>query len=193
MEHGPMDAAAMTNAGSHYTNADSAASAVTRLTRWVEDFPVPGVRFGDLTPVFADAHGLRAVIDEMAGRTTDVDLVAGIDARGFLLGAGVALRLGCGVLAVRKAGKLPPPVHSRSYDLEYGAAQLEIPQAIDVVGKRVLVVDDVLATGGTVDATARLLAGQGAVVVGAAVVLEISALDGRARCEGYPLDCLVRI
>jgi adenine phosphoribosyltransferase len=95
--------------------------------------------------------------------------------------------------AVRKAGKLPPPVHSRSYDLEYGTAELQIPTAIDVAGRRVLVVDDVLATGGTVDATARLLAEQGAVIAGAAVVLEIAVLGGRDKCSGYPLGCLVRV
>ncbi|OZC60944.1 adenine phosphoribosyltransferase [Rhodococcus sp. 15-725-2-2b] len=170
-----------------------AAAAVTRLTRWVDDFPVAGVRFGDLTPVFADGPALRSVVSELAQGFEDVDLVAGIDARGFLLGAGVALELGCGVLAVRKAGKLPPPVHSRSYELEYGTAALQIPTAIDVAGKRVLVVDDVLATGGTVDATARLLTEQGAVIVGAAVVLEIAVLGGRDKCSGYPLGCLVRV
>ncbi len=170
-----------------------AVAAVARLTRWVDDFPVPGVRFGDLTPVFADGSALRSVVSELAQGQHDVDLVAGIDARGFLLGAGVALELGCGVLAVRKAGKLPPPVHSRSYDLEYGTAELQVPTAIDLAGRRVLVIDDVLATGGTVDATARLLADQGAVIVGAAVVLEITALRGRERCTDYPLACLVRV
>lgn len=174
-------------------DGSGAAAAVARLTRWVEDFPVPGVRFGDLTPVFADGPALRTVVSELARGFGDVDLVAGIDARGFLLGAGVALELGCGVLAVRKAGKLPPPVHTRAYDLEYGTAELQIPTAIDVAGRRVLVVDDVLATGGTVDATARLLADQGAMIVGASVVLEIGALKGRDRCSGYPLDCLVRV
>ncbi|MBY4130528.1 adenine phosphoribosyltransferase [Rhodococcus fascians] len=171
----------------------SAAAAVASLTRWVDDFPVPGVRFGDLTPVFADGPALRSVVSELGQGFDGVDMVAGIDARGFLLGAGVALELGCGVLAVRKAGKLPPPVHSRSYDLEYGTAELQIPTAIEVAGRRVLVVDDVLATGGTVEATARLLADQGAVIVGAAVVLEITALRGRERCSDYPLSSLVRV
>ncbi|MFI8565797.1 adenine phosphoribosyltransferase [Rhodococcus sp. NPDC078407] len=170
-----------------------AVEAVTRLTRWVEDFPVPGVRFGDLTPVFAEGSALRSVVSELAKGHENVDLVAGIDARGFLLGAGVALELGCGVLAVRKAGKLPPPVHSQSYKLEYGTAELQIPTAIELVGRRVLVVDDVLATGGTVEATAQLLADQGAVIVGAAVVLEIAALRGREKCSDYPLGCLVRV
>ncbi|MBY4274179.1 adenine phosphoribosyltransferase [Rhodococcus fascians] len=170
-----------------------AVSAVHRLTRWVDDFPVDGVRFGDLTPVFAEGPALRSVVTALAEGFENVDLVASIDARGFLLGAGVGLELGCGVLAVRKAGKLPPPVHSRTYDLEYGTAELQIPTSIELAGRRVLVVDDVLATGGTVDATARLLAEHGAVVVGATVVLEIEALDGRSKCSDYPLACLVRV
>lgn len=182
------------------TGADStgAAETIARLTRWADDFPAPGVRFADLTPVFADAEGLRVVIDALAnggapGDGRPVDLVAGIDARGFLLGAGVALDLGCGVLAVRKAGKLPPPVVSQRYQLEYGTAELEIPTAIDVRGKRVLIVDDVLATGGTIAAAAALLSAQGALVVGAAVVLELAALGGRVNCSGYPLTSLLEV
>lgn len=99
--------------------------------------------------------------------------MAGIDARGFLLGAAVALRLGTGVLAVRKGGKLPPPVHSQTYDLEYGSATLEIPaDGLDIAGRTVVIIDDVLATGGTVAATNRLLTSGGATVRNAAVVLE---------------------
>ncbi len=101
--------------------------------------------------------------------------------------------LGSGVLAVRKAGKLPPPVVSQSYDLEYGSAVLEIPEDIDIAGRKILIVDDVLATGGTIAATAALLQARGAEVLGAAVVLEIAALGGRARCAGYPLACLRQV
>lgn len=173
--------------------AEDVAATIDRLVRWADDFPVPGVRFADLTPVFADARGLSAVVGALAEAADDADLVAGIDARGFLLGAGVALALGTGVLAVRKAGKLPPPVVSQSYQLEYGSATLEIPEDIDIEGRRVLVVDDVLATGGTIAATAELLRSRGAEVVAAAVVLEITALDGRGRCSGYPLACLRRV
>lgn len=173
----------------------SAEAHIDRLVRWADDFPVKGVRFADLTPVFADPDGLSSVIDALAvsGAGAGADLVAGIDARGFLLGAGVALALGSGVLAVRKAGKLPPPVVSKRYELEYGAAELEIPEAIDVAGRRVLVVDDVLATGGTIAATAELLRSRGAEVIGAAVVLEIAALGGRVKCDGYPLTYLKQV
>ncbi|MDJ0395496.1 adenine phosphoribosyltransferase [Rhodococcus sp. G-MC3] len=173
--------------------AARAAVNIDKHVRWANDFPVEGVRFADLTPVFADADGLKTVIGALAEAGTGADLVAGIDARGFLLGAGVALALESGVLAVRKAGKLPPPVVSQSYDLEYGSAVLEIPEDIDIVGRKILIVDDVLATGGTIAATAELLRARGAKVLGAAVVLEIAALGGRERCAGYPLACLRQV
>jgi adenine phosphoribosyltransferase len=156
------------------------AELVAALTRTVPDFPEPGVLFRDLTPVLADDRGFAAVTEALTQIVDGVDLVAGIDARGFLLAGAVAHRLGVGVLAVRKGGKLPPPVHSRSYTLEYGSATLEIPAGvIDLAGRRVAVIDDVLATGGTVAAARDLLTDAGADVTGAAVVLELSALGGR--------------
>lgn len=176
-------------AGTESTESlDAARAAIAAHTRHVADFPEPGVVFADLTPVFADAAGLAAVIDALAAAglgldgAVTVDLVAGLDARGFLLGSGVALRLGVGMLAVRKAGKLPPPVLREEYTLEYGTAALEIPaEGIDLVGKRILVVDDVLATGGTVSGAVALLRRAGAVVDVVSVVLELEALGGRAR------------
>jgi adenine phosphoribosyltransferase len=163
-----------------------AAAVIAELTRNVADFPEPGIQFKDLTPVLADARGLAVVTDALAEAADGADLIAGIDARGFLLGAAVALKLGTGVLAVRKGGKLPPPVHAERYDLEYGSATLEIPaDGIDMTGRRVLVIDDVLATGGTLAAAARLLERSGAHVTGAAVVLELAELDGR--CAVQPL------
>lgn len=171
---------------------DAARVAVAAHTRHVADFPEPGIMFADLTPVFADGAALAAVVDSLAaaGRGSDgvgVDLVAGLDARGFLLGSGVALRLGVGVLAVRKAGKLPPPVLREEYTLEYGTAALEIPaDAIELAGKRVLVVDDVLATGGTVAGAVALLRRAGAIVERVSVVLELEALGGRARLANLP-------
>ncbi|BDH57216.1 adenine phosphoribosyltransferase [Tsukamurella sp. PLM1] len=191
--------------------AAAARAAIARCTRHVADFPEPGVVFADLTPVFADGAGLAAVIDGLAAAGRDsgpaagrdsgpaasrasepdgavaVDLVAGLDARGFLLGSGVALRLGVGMLAVRKAGKLPPPVLREEYTLEYGTAALEIPaEGIELAGKRILVVDDVLATGGTVSGAVALLRRAGAVVDRVAVVLELAALGGRARLAQLP-------
>lgn len=167
------------------------AEVIRDLMRQVPDFPEPGIQFKDLTPVLADARGLAAVTDALAAVADDVDLVAGIDARGFLLGAAVATRLGTGVLAVRKGGKLPPPVHSETYALEYGTATLEIPaDGMRLAGVRVLVIDDVLATGGTLEAGAKLLAAAGATVAGAAVVLELAALGGRAKLPELPVTSL---
>ena len=159
-----------------------ASAIITALTRSVPGFPVPGVVFRDLTPVLADDRGFAVITDALAELVAGADLIAGIDARGFLLGGAVAHRLGVGVLAIRKGGKLPPPVHSRSYTLEYGIATLEIPAAgIALSGRRVAIVDDVLATGGTVAAARDLLADVGARVTEAAVVLELAALGGRDR------------
>ncbi len=166
---------------------------IASLTRYVADFPKPGVQFKDLTPLFADRDGLAAVTDALADIASGADLVAGVDSRGFLVAGAVADRLGTGVLAIRKGGKLPPPVHAEQYDLEYGSAILEIPaDGIDLRGRNVVVVDDVLATGGTLAAAARLLERGGAHVIAAAVVLELSALSGREAVAPLPVHSLSR-
>ena len=171
-----------------------AAAVIAELTRNVADFPQPGVQFKDLTPVLADARGLATVTDALAEAADGADLIAGIDARGFLLGAAVALKLGTGVLAVRKGGKLPPPVHAERYELEYGSATLEIPaDGIEMTGRRVLVIDDVLATGGTLAAASRLLERSGAHVIGAGVVLELAALNGRAAVQPLRVTSLTTV
>lgn len=173
------------------SRADDAAGLIASLTREVADFPTPGIAFKDVTPVFADAAGLAAVTDALAAIADGADLVAGIDARGFLLAGAVADRLGTGALAVRKGGKLPPPVLSETYQLEYGQAVLEIPaDGIELAGRRVVIVDDVLATGGTLAATLRLLRRARAQVVAAAVVLELAGLGGRAAVAPLPLHSL---
>jgi adenine phosphoribosyltransferase len=169
----------------------SVTALVTALTRTVPDFPAPGVVFKDVTPVFADATGLAAVTAALAEIATGADLVAGIDARGFLVAGAVADRLGVGLLAVRKGGRLPPPVRSESYALEYGTAALEIPaDGIELAGRRVVILDDVLATGGTLAAARRLLQQAGAVVIAAAVVLELAALAGRDTVAPLPVHSL---
>jgi adenine phosphoribosyltransferase len=167
---------------------------IASLTREVSDFPRAGVEFKDLTPVFADPRGLAAVTDALAAVASGADLVAGIDARGFVVGGAVATRLGIGLLAIRKGGKLPPPVLRQSYDLEYGSAALEIPaDGITVADRNVVIVDDVLATGGTVAAAHRLLEHAGARVTLVAVVLELEALGGRAGVAPLPVHSLRRV
>jgi adenine phosphoribosyltransferase len=164
---------------------------IASLTREVPDFPEPGIQFKDLTPLLADRDGLKAITEALADLAAGADLVAGIDARGFLLGAAVATRLGTGVLAIRKGGKLPPPVHREEYSLEYGTAVLEIPaDGIDLVGRNVVLLDDVLATGGTMVAAHRLLLESGANVTVAAVVLELANLGGRERVAPLPVTSL---
>jgi adenine phosphoribosyltransferase len=180
-------------AGTSRTDAAAlAAGAIDRLTRVVPDFPSPGVLFRDLTPVLADPQGLRALTAGLAtvpGIDT-VEQVAGLEARGFLLAAVLAGHLGTGVLAVRKAGKLPGRVLAQQYELEYGSAALEV-NADDVrPGARILVVDDVLATGGTAAAACALLERAGARVVGIAVAIELDALGGRSRVPDVPLTAL---
>jgi adenine phosphoribosyltransferase len=170
------------------------ADVIASLTREVPDFPSPGIQFKDLTPLLADPDGLAAVTGALAEIASGAELVAGIDARGFLLGAAVAIRFGTGVLAVRKGGKLPPPVRSETYTLEYGTATLEIPaEGIDLAGRNVVIIDDVLATGGTLAATARLLDDAGAAVSGAAVVLELAALRGREAVAPLPVSSLLTV
>ena len=157
------------------------------------DFPKPGVQFKDLTPVFADAKAMAAVTDALAALASGADLVAGVDSRGFLVAAAVAARLGTGVLAIRKGGKLPPPVYTESYDLEYGSATLEIPaDGLDLRGRNIMIIDDVLATGGTLGAAARLLQTRRGRRLGVAVVMELTALGGRAALAPLPVHSLSR-
>lgn len=162
----------------------------------VPDWPEPGVGFKDITPLLSHGVAFSAVIDAMAtswaGR---VDAVAGIEARGFVLGAPIAHRLGLGFVPLRKIGKLPRDTHASEYALEYGTATLEVHTDAFAPGARVLVVDDVLATGGTAAAAAALVAQAGAQVVGLSVLMELTSLGGRAALEGaapgLPLHALL--
>jgi len=152
------------------------------LLRDVPDFPKPGILFKDITPVLADAHAFAAAIAEMAApwREQRLDAVVGIESRGFILGAALAHELGTGFVPVRKPGKLPARTLSLDYALEYGSDRLQIHADALPPGARVVVVDDVLATGGTLKAALALTRQQGAEVVGAAVLLELGFLDARA-------------
>ncbi|MER7168710.1 adenine phosphoribosyltransferase [Micromonospora sp. NPDC000207] len=161
----------------------------------VPDFPTPGVLFKDLMPFFADGAVFRAATDEIVahhGRDS-FDVVAGIEARGFVVAAAIAYATGVGVVPVRKAGKLPRPAHSASYALEYGEATLEVHEDAFTAGHRVLVVDDVLATGGTAEATLDLVERAGGTVSGFSVVLELAFLGGRDRLAPRPLHALLTV
>ena len=153
------------------------------LVRDIPDFPRPGVGFKDLTPLLADAGALGECVDALAEAYRDVGVrhVLGIEARGFIFAAPVAVALGAGFVPVRKAGKLPWRVHAEDYDLEYGTDKLEMHEDAIGPGERVLIVDDVLATGGTAAAVARMVNRVGADPVGLAVVVELAFLGGRGR------------
>ena len=162
--------------------------------RDIPDFPINGVVFKDFTPILLDPSLRdRIVADTVRRQRGRVDVVAGIEARGFILGAMIANALGVGFVPVRKEGKLPSAVHSRSYALEYGTATLEIHQDAVSNGERVLVVDDVLATGGTLAATCELIERCGASVAAIELVLEIAALSGRDRLTGYDVWSILTV
>ncbi len=174
--------------------SSSAADYVHQLLASYPDFPQPGILFQDLNPVFADAHAFRAIIDELVQRFDgEFDAVAGIEARGFLLAAAIGYAAEVAVLAVRKGGKLPGDVLSENYDLEYGSAMLELEIGQLPEGSRVLIVDDVLATGGTIAATARLVDRAGYRLAGVGVVLELSELGGRARLGEGAVESIVSL
>ena len=159
----------------------------------VPDYPKPGVMFKDITPLLADGDAFAQVIRALGELAPDVDAVAGIEARGFLLSGAIAGELGCGLIPIRKAGKLPPPTVRRSYTLEYGEAVIELPVHA-APDKRILLVDDVLATGGTMRAAAELIAESGGTVIALGVLLELSFLKGRAVLDGLaPLTALLTV
>jgi adenine phosphoribosyltransferase len=166
---------------------------ITSRVRDVPDYPQPGVMFKDITPLLADGAAFNAVVAALAAGIGPVDKVVGIEARGFILAAPVALRLGAGFVPIRKKGKLPGATLAQEYQLEYGTATVEVLTDAFDPADRVLVIDDVLATGGTARATADLVRRAGAQVAGLAVLLELSFLNGRSRLADLPISALLTV
>ena len=170
----------------------TASSWVRELIRDIPDFPKPGVSFRDITPLLGNAASFKRAVTELVDRFDGVavDRVLGMEARGFILAAPVALAVGAGFVPVRKTGKLPWAVVREEYSLEYGTDKLEIHRDAIHPGERILVIDDVLATGGTAAATCRLVEELGGIVVGLGFLLEIGALNGRDRVGDRPIESL---
>jgi adenine phosphoribosyltransferase len=162
------------------------------LVRDIADYPEPGIIFRDITPLLGDTDAFRRAIDELAGRflEDEVDRVVGVEARGFILAAPVAYRLGASFVPVRKPGKLPWAVVREEYQLEYGRDRLEIHRDAIHPDERILVVDDVLATGGTAAATCRLVEALGGSIVGLGILIELGELGGRAALGERRLEAL---
>jgi adenine phosphoribosyltransferase len=175
----------------------SLAADILARVRDVPDFPTPGVIFKDITPLLADGEAFRRVIDGLAEPhqegTSGVDVVVGIEARGFILAAPVAVALGVGFVPVRKVGKLPSATVSVSYELEYGTAEVQVHEDGVRPGQRVLLVDDVLATGGTAAAATELVRRLGGVMGGVSVLMELALLEGRSRLPGLDVRSLVTV
>ena len=174
-------------------SGDELTRLITTLVRDVPDYPQAGVVFKDITPLLADGKAFAAVIEALAETYGPVDKVVGIEARGFILAAPVACRLGAGFVPIRKKGKLPGVTFAQEYDLEYGTATIEVLTDAFAPGERVLVIDDVLATGGTARASADLVQRAGAQVTGLAVLLELSFLNDRAKLTDLPVSALLTV
>jgi adenine phosphoribosyltransferase len=164
------------------------------MIRTVPDFPKPGINFFDITTLLQNPRGLRMTIDRFAWLFAGerVDKIVGIESRGFLFGPSLAYSLNAGFVPVRKPGKLPSTVVGESYDLEYGQDRLEMHRDGVAPGERVLVVDDVIATGGTAHATARLVESVGGVVAGLGFIIELGFLNGRERLAGHRVESLLQ-
>ena len=173
---------------------DALAALVASRLRDVQNFPEPGVLFKDFTPLLADPHALRAVVDDVVARYEGrIDVIAGIEARGFMIGTACAVALAVPFVPIRKKGKLPAATFTASYDLEYGSATIEVHQDACGPGQRVLIMDDVLATGGTAAAACELVDRTGAQVVAVDIVCEISSLGGRDRLRDRDVQALLQI
>jgi adenine phosphoribosyltransferase len=173
---------------------DPRAALLRARIRDIPDFPKPGILFRDLTPLMGDGAAMRTTVELLVEKIAPhrADTIVAIESRGFIFGAPVAVEMGIGFAPVRKPGKLPWRTTKRTYDLEYGTDSLEMHADAVVQGTRVVIVDDLLATGGTAAATAELVRAQGGQVVGLAFVVELELLRGRDRLPSVPVDALIR-
>ncbi|MBC8259080.1 MAG: adenine phosphoribosyltransferase [SAR324 cluster bacterium] len=162
------------------------------IIRTIPDFPEPGIQFRDITTLISNPKAFDEVIERFVEHYRDekIDLIIGVESRGFIFGAPLALRLGKGFIPVRKAGKLPGPTHAVEYDLEYGTDRVEVHQDAIPAGSRILMVDDLLATGGTIEGCSKLIEQTGGIIVGYAFVIELVDLLGRKRLQ-HPIYSLV--
>jgi len=165
-----------------------------RRIREIPDFPRPGILFRDITPLLSDGRAFRQAIDTIGERYQDqkIDVVVGVEARGFIMGAALAYKLRAGNILIRKSGKLPYKTHRTTYDLEYGTDSLEIHQDAFKAGMRVLIADDLLATGGTIAAAVDLVQKLGGHIVEIAFLIELTALKGRERLKDYSVFSLLQ-
>jgi len=167
-----------------------------RLIRTIPDHPKPGIMFRDVTTLFGDAQGFKALIAQLTEpyRTEPIDVIAGIEARGFIMGGAMADKLGVGFVPIRKKGKLPWKVHAQEYQLEYGTDTVEMHQDALSNGRRVLIVDDLIATGGTAEATAKLIKRAGGEIVGACFIIDLPELGGAKllQSQGIAVRALMR-
>lgn len=167
---------------------------IEEYVRSIPDFPEPGIIFRDITSVLQDADGLKLAIDSMQNclKDVDVDIIVGTESRGFILGVPIAYNLHKPFVPVRKAGKLPCETISRSYELEYGKAEIEIHKDAIKPGQKVAIIDDLIATGGTLEAAAKLVEDLGGVVVKIVVLMELAGLDGVKKLQDYPVESIIR-
>jgi adenine phosphoribosyltransferase len=175
------------------TQPHPTAAEIAGAIRNIPDFPKPGIQFKDITPVLADARLMAGCIDLMTSHLKPgmVDAVVGIDARGFIFAAAAAMKLKAGFVPIRKKGKLPYQTHEQSYDLEYGTATVAVHVDALKPGSRVLLIDDLLATGGTAAAAAALVQKLGAHILEISFLIELSFLGGREKLKNYPIQSLV--
>ncbi|MCP4035921.1 MAG: adenine phosphoribosyltransferase [bacterium] len=165
---------------------------ITDYIRTIPDFPKPGIQYRDITTLLSNPDGLRAAVDEIVGHYSELEItcVAGIEARGFIFGTAVAYKMGLGFIPLRKPGKLPGKTISMAYELEYGEDRLELHSDAIAADAKVLLIDDLIATGGTADAATKLIQSTGAKIAGFCAVVDLPALGGMARLEANGIDCL---